>query len=65
MNFLWPEALPLLALLPVLALAYVWLLRRKRRSAVRYANLGMVKEAMGPGSAIRRHVPPVLFFLAS
>ena len=64
MNFLWPEALPLLALLPVLALAYVWLLRRKRRSAVRYANLGMVKEAMGPGSAIRRHVPPALFLLA-
>ncbi|HUN69021.1 MAG TPA: VWA domain-containing protein [Burkholderiales bacterium] len=64
MKFLWPEALPLLALLPVLVLAYVWLLRRKRKSALRYANLGMVKEAMGPGSAIRRHLPPVLFLLA-
>jgi len=63
-KFLWPEALPLLALLPVLVLAYVWLLRRKRKSALRYANLGMVKEAMGPGSAIRRHLPPVLFLLA-
>lgn len=64
MSVLWPDALALLALLPVLALAYVWLLRRKRKSAVRYANLGMVKEAMGPRSAIRRHVPPLLFFLA-
>jgi len=63
-NFLWPEALALLALLPVLVLAYVWLLRRKRKSALRYANLGMVKEAMGRGSAIRRHVPPALLFLA-
>ena len=29
-NFLWPEALWLLALLPVLLILYVWLLRRKR-----------------------------------
>ena len=64
MNFLWPEAFWLLALLPLLLLTYVWLLRRKRKSAVRYANLGMIKEAMGAGSKIRRHVPPALFFLA-
>ena len=64
MNFLWPEALWLLVLLPVLVGVYVWLLRRKRKSAVRYANLGMIKEAMGAGSKIRRHVPPALLFLA-
>jgi Ca-activated chloride channel family protein len=64
MKFLWPEALWLLALLPLLVLTYIWLLRRKRKSAVRYANLGMIKEAMGVGSKIRRHVPPALFFLA-
>jgi Ca-activated chloride channel family protein len=64
MKFLWPEALWLLALLPLLVLTYIWLLRRKRKSAVRYANLGMIKEAMGVGSKIRRHIPPALFFLA-
>ena len=64
MNFLWPEALWLLGLLPVLVAVYVWLLRRKRKSAVRYANLGMIKEAMGVSSKFRRHVPPVLFLLA-
>jgi len=63
-NFLWPEALWLLGLLPVLVAVYVWLLRRKRKSAVRYANLGMIKEAMGVSSKFRRHVPPVLFLLA-
>jgi Ca-activated chloride channel family protein len=63
-NFLWPEALALLALLPVLVAVYVWLLYRKRRSAVRYANLGMIKEAIGTGSRIRRHVPPALLLLA-
>jgi Ca-activated chloride channel family protein len=63
-SFAWPELLWLLLLLPVLVGAYVLLLRRKRKSAVRYANLGMVKEAMGPGSRIRRHVPPALFLVA-
>ena len=63
MSFLWPEALFLLLLLPVLVGVYVWLLRRKR-PAVRYANLGMIKEAMGAGARIRRHVPPALFLLA-
>jgi len=63
-NFLWPEALWLLVVLPLLVGVYVWLLRRKRKSAVRYANLGMIKEAMGAGSKVRRHVPPALLFLA-
>jgi Ca-activated chloride channel homolog len=63
-NFLWPEALWLLVLLPVLVGVYVWLLRRKNKSAVRYANLGMIKEAMAAGSRYRRHVPPALFLLA-
>ena len=63
-TFAWPELLWLLLLLPALVGAYILILRRKRRSAVRYANLGMIKEAMGPGSAIRRHVPPALFLAA-
>jgi Ca-activated chloride channel family protein len=63
-SFLWPEALWILVLLPLLVLLYVWLLRRKNRSAVRYANLAMIKEAMGVGSKFRRHIPPALFLLA-
>jgi Ca-activated chloride channel family protein len=63
-NFLWPEALWLLVILPMLVGVYVWLLRRKRKSAVRYANLAMIKEAMGAGSKFRRHVPPALLFFA-
>jgi len=64
MSFAWPELLWLLLVLPLLVAAYVWLLRRKRKSALRYANLSMVKEAMGPGAAIRRHVPPALLLVA-
>jgi Ca-activated chloride channel family protein len=64
MTFIWPNMLWLLVLLPVLLGGYVWLLRRKKRLAVRYANLAMVKSAIGAGGRFRRHVPPVLFLLA-
>ena len=64
MHFLWPEFLWLLLALPLLVGSYVLLLRRKRKLAVRYASLTMVKEAMGTGQQLRRHVPPLLFLLA-
>jgi Ca-activated chloride channel family protein len=64
MNFLWPEFLWLLLALPLLVLLYVWLLRRKKKMALRYASLSIVKEALGPGQTIRRHIPPALFLLA-
>src|SRR3954451_8890064 len=64
MHFLWPQFLWLLLALPVLVLLYVLLLRRKKKLAVRYASLTFVKEAMGAGQQLRRHVPPALFLLA-
>jgi Ca-activated chloride channel family protein len=64
MKFLWPEMLWLLVLVPGLIAGYFFLLRRKRRAALRYAGLSMVKEAMGRGQSLRRHIPPLLFLLA-
>jgi len=64
MIFLWPEFLWLLLALPLLVLLYVWLMRRKKKTALRYASLSIVKEAMAPGRSIRRHIPPALFLLA-
>jgi Ca-activated chloride channel family protein len=64
MKFLWPELLPLLALLPAVVAIYLWLLRRKRRVALRYASLAVMKDAAGAGGRIRRHVPPALFLAA-
>jgi Ca-activated chloride channel family protein len=64
MIFLWPEMLWLLLVVPALVAAYFYLLSRKKKFAVRYANLAIVKEAMGPGQRIRRHIPPLLFLLA-
>ena len=64
MNFLWPQFLWLLTLLPILLLLYLWLLRRKKKLALRYASLSLVREAMGGGQSVRRHIPPLLFLLA-
>ncbi|MFA7665387.1 MAG: VWA domain-containing protein [Burkholderiaceae bacterium] len=64
MSFIWPSMLAGLAVLPVLVALYVWLLRRRSRSAVRYAGLGLVREAMSAGQGIRRHLPPALFLIA-
>ena len=64
MTFLWPEMLWVLLLVPALVAGYFYLLRRKQQTALRYANLSMVKEAMGAGQRFRRHIPPLLFLLA-
>jgi Ca-activated chloride channel homolog len=64
MNFLWQEALWLLLLLPLLVGAYVWLLRRRKKTAVAWSSLSIVKEAMGNQRLWRRHVPPVLMLLS-
>lgn len=64
MKFLWPEALWLLLAVPALVGVYLVLLRRRKKSAIRYASVGFIKVALGPGQRIRRHVPPALFLLA-
>ena len=64
MKFIWVEALWLLLLVPALIGLYVWLLRRKKGASLKYASLGIIREAMGPGKLWRRHLPPALFLLA-
>jgi Ca-activated chloride channel family protein len=63
-TFLWPQFLWLLLALPLLALVYLWLLRRRQQTALRFASLAIVREAMGKGPGWRRHVPPMLLWLA-
>lgn len=62
MHFLWPQYLWLLLALPLLLALYAWLLQRRGKTALRYANLGLVRAAAG--HRWRRHVPPALLLLA-
>jgi len=64
MDFLWVDLLALLAVLPVLVGVYVWSLRRRRPSGVRYSSLALIRDA-APGTArLRRHLPFVFFVAA-
>ena len=64
MTFIWPEMLWALIAVPLIVLLYVWLLRRRKKTAIRYASLTLVKEAIGKSAAWRRHLPPALLLVA-
>lgn len=64
MSLLWPSFLYLLVLIPLAVAVYIWILRRRRRFAVRYSSLSLVRAAAGKQSWLRRHLPFMLFLLA-
>lgn len=63
MDMLAPGALLLLVVIPLLVIARVLLLRR-RKPAIRYSSVSLVREAVSRSSWMRRHLPFVLFALA-
>ncbi len=64
MDLLWPWFLLLLGSIPLIVAVYMWTLRRRRRFAVRYSSLALVREALPQQSRLRRHLPFALFLLA-
>ena len=64
MSFLWPGFLYLFLLIPLVLGIYLWILRRRRRFAVRYSSLSLVREAAAKQSWLRKHLPFLLFLLA-
>jgi len=64
MTLTWPLALVSLLAVPALALAYVLALRRRRRRAVPYSSVALLRAASPARSARRRHLP-VVFLLAA
>lgn len=63
MSLLWPGFLLLLGLVPLIIGVYVWTLRR-RRVALRYSSLSLVRAALPRYSHLRRHLPFALLVLA-
>ena len=64
MEMQWPGSLYLLALIPLIVAVYILILRRRRRYAVRYSSLSLVRAALPKYSRWRRHLPFALFLLA-
>ncbi|HLX34970.1 MAG TPA: VWA domain-containing protein [Candidatus Limnocylindrales bacterium] len=64
MTFLWPLLLVGLAVVPALVALYIWRLRRRRPSGVRYSSLSLVRAAAPGSGRLRRHLPFAMFALA-
>jgi Ca-activated chloride channel family protein len=60
MSFALPYALLGLLAVPVLVAAYVWQLRRRRRAAVRFSNVALIRSVLPRQRMWRRHVPLAL-----
>jgi Ca-activated chloride channel homolog len=63
MTFTWPLALFTLLLIPLLLGIYFAQLKKKRRSAVRFSSIDLIRASIPKRSKWRRHVPAALFLL--
>ncbi len=64
MNFLWPASLLLLAVIPLILLAYALIQRRRKKAVVRYSSLSLVRDAKPQYSRLKRYLPFALFLMA-
>ncbi len=64
MTFEWPYALALLLVAPLVLAIYFLMLRRRRRFAVSYTSLSLIREALPRRMRWRRRIPFALFLLA-
>lgn len=64
MSFSWPLVLLGLVLIPLIVAGYIWQLRRRRRFAVPYASLSLIRAALPKHPSWRRHLPFAVFLLA-
>jgi Ca-activated chloride channel family protein len=63
-SFAWPLALLSLAVPPALFGAYWWMLRRRRKQAVRYSSVALLRTVLPRRTRWQRHLP-VALLLAS
>lgn len=64
MEFHSPTMLWLLLAVPLLIAVYILAQRRRKKFAVRFGSLMLMKQAVVRGPGWRRHIPPALFLLA-
>ncbi len=63
-GFLASERLWVLAIVPLLVALYVWLIRRKSTSGIRFTNTGVLERVLGKQNTWLRHVTVTLSILS-
>ena len=64
MSFGWPVVLLFLLVVPALVAGYLWADRRRRRHAVPYSSVALIRAARPTRTSWRRHVPFALVLAA-
>jgi Ca-activated chloride channel homolog len=64
MSFTWPPALLSLIVAPALLAAYLFVLRRRRKQAVRYPSVALLRTLVPGRRRWQRHVPVALLLLS-
>jgi Ca-activated chloride channel homolog len=64
MTFIWPVMLYSLILIPVFIALYLSLQRRRKLIAANYQTLSTSSEISKQDPGLRRHIPPILFFVS-
>ena len=64
MGLLWPAFLLLLIAIPLIAMIYFLILRRRRRYTVHYSSLSLIAQAMPGTLRWKRHLPFAIALLA-
>jgi Ca-activated chloride channel homolog len=60
MTLTWPLALFMLVGVPVVLGAYLWKLRRRRKQAIRYSSVALLRSVIPRSSKWKRHAPIAL-----
>ena len=63
MTLIWPVMLLSLLLVPLLAVLYIRMQRRRQQIVARSGSLGLIQGAGRRPIGRRRHIPPVLFLI--
>ena len=63
MSFIWPVMFILLLVIPLCAMLYIRMQRRRQRLAANYASFGLGQQAAGRRPGARRHIPIVVFLI--
>jgi Ca-activated chloride channel family protein len=63
MTFTWPVMLSSLLLIPIFAILYLRIQKRRQKIVENMGSLGFVQNAGGGRIGWRRHIPPILFLV--